>query len=122
MNVYILHYFTIYLVKILGIPRSVMSPMTGTNLFLLQLSETTNSRSDCRSSGRGQCVRTSSDGFSAATAVPNTSGNTLDGILSTEGAGVLRMLSDFDLLHDLSQRGTISGSVLTDNTDLKQKE
>uniref|UniRef100_A0A182KIQ7 Uncharacterized protein n=1 Tax=Anopheles christyi TaxID=43041 RepID=A0A182KIQ7_9DIPT len=41
----------------------------------------------------------------------------LHGILATERAGVLGVLGDFHLLHHLTQRSTISGTVFTDDSD-----
>lgn len=38
--------------------------------------------------------------------------------LSAEGAGVLGVLRDFDLLDHLPQRGTISGTIFTNDSDL----
>lgn len=38
--------------------------------------------------------------------------------LSTEGAGVLGVLGDFDLLHHLTQRGSVTGTIFTDDSDL----
>ena len=73
---------------------------------------------------------TSSDHLSALLAVPNTGAGSLHGVLAAESAGVtssmshrvttnLRaVLADFDLLHDLTKRRTISRSVLSANTDL----
>lgn len=37
---------------------------------------------------------------------------------STEGAGVFGVLSDFNLLDLLTDRGTVTGTILSDNTDL----
>lgn len=38
--------------------------------------------------------------------------------LAAEGAGILGVLRDFDLLDHLTQRGTITGTVLSDDSDL----
>lgn len=38
--------------------------------------------------------------------------------LSTEGAGVLGVLGDFDLLHHLTQGGTIAGTIFTNDSNL----
>jgi hypothetical protein len=54
-----------------------------------------------------------SPGDSASTAVPDSDYITSDGCLSTEVAEIARVLRDFELLNDLSQGGTISGSVLS---------
>lgn len=38
--------------------------------------------------------------------------------LSAESASVLAVLGDFDLLHHLTQRSTITGTILSDDSDL----
>ena len=43
---------------------------------------------------------------------------TLDGVLAAEGAGVAGVLRDFDLLHLLTERGTVTGTVLSGDADL----
>jgi hypothetical protein len=63
-------------------------------------------------------VSTTSSGLVATAAAPDTNGDTLDGVLTAEGASVGRVLGHFDLLDLLSQAGTITGTVLTSNADL----
>lgn len=55
-------------------------------------------------------VSTTSDGALARLAVPDTSSLSLDGNLTTEGAGVLGVLGDFHLLNLLSQGSTVTSS------------
>lgn len=60
-----------------------------------------------------QEVSTTSDDLVARLALPDTGDGTLDGVLAAEGAVVLGVLRDFDLLHDLTERRTVTGTVLT---------
>jgi len=58
-------------------------------------------------------VGATGDSLLARLAVPDTGGVTLDGVLAAEGAEVAGVLRDFDLLHLLTERGTITvGSLL----------
>ena len=43
-----------------------------------------------------------------------------DGHLSAESAGVLSVLADFNLLHLLTQRGTVTGTVLAHDSNLQE--
>jgi len=53
-------------------------------------------------------VGTAGNSLVARLAVPDTGGVTLDRVLAAEGAGVAGVLRDFDLLHLLTERGTIT--------------
>ena len=53
-------------------------------------------------------VGTTGDSLLAGSAVPDTSGVTLDGNLSAEGACVTGVLGDFHLLDLLTERGTVT--------------
>ena len=53
-------------------------------------------------------VGATGDSLLARLAVPDTGGVTLDGVLAAEGAEVAGVLRDFDLLHLLTERGTIT--------------
>ena len=58
-------------------------------------------------------VGATGDSLLARLAVPDTGGVTLDGVLAAEGAEVAGVLRDFNLLHLLTERGTITvGSLL----------
>lgn len=58
-------------------------------------------------------VGATGDSLLARLAVPDTGGVTLDGVLAAEGAEVAGVLRDFDLLHLLTEGGTIAvGSLL----------
>jgi len=64
-------------------------------------------------------VSTTGHGLLTTLALPDTNGSTLDSILTTEGTGVGGVLSDFHLLYGLSERGTITGTVFTGDSDYK---
>lgn len=88
------------------------------SLVLLDgLAETLDATLDCASRRRGEDVRTSGHGLSASLAVPDTRSLTLDRVLSAEHAQVRGMLRDLDLLHDLSQRRSVPGRVLSADSD-----
>lgn len=53
-------------------------------------------------------VGATGDSLVARLAVPDTGGVTLDRVLAAEGAGVAGVLRDFNLLHLLTERGTIT--------------
>ena len=65
-----------------------------------------------------QSISTPSITLVAWLAVPDTGSGSLHGSLSAELADVLGVLRDFHLLHLLTQRGTITGSVLSDDSNL----
>lgn len=66
----------------------------------------------------GPC--TSGEGLLTSTALPDSNDGSLHGVLSTESADVSRMLCDFHLLDILSEGSTITGSVLSGDTDLSR--
>jgi len=86
----------------------LFSTLDGLNLHLLQ-------SGNCRARGGGtrggQCVRSSGDGLLAALAVPDSSGLPLDVYFSAEVAFVLAVLRNLDLLAQLSEGGSVPGSV-----------
>jgi len=63
-------------------------------------------------------VSTADNLLVASGAGPDSGSLALHGVLTTEGALVLCMLGDLDLLEDLSERGTITGTVLANNAYL----
>ena len=118
------------LVEFLFQPSIEVQPIHILNLS--NFSETSDGRS-CRSGGRsaaviyisivllGFCtagvdirdsVGSSSYTLLAGSAVPDTSRVTLDRVLAAECACVFAVLADFDLLHLLTQRGTVARTVL----------
>jgi hypothetical protein len=58
-------------------------------------------------------VGATGDSLLARLAVPDTGGVTLDGVLAAEGAEVAGVLRDFNLLHLLTERGTITGVLVS---------
>src|SRR5262245_58261747 len=81
------------------------------------LAKTTDGRADGNSGGGGRGVGTAGDHTLATGAGPDADISTLNRILTAELAGVLGVLRDFSLADGLSQRGTITSSVLSDDTD-----
>lgn len=63
-------------------------------------------------------VSTSSNGLLAGLALPDSGRLPLDVGLSAEGARVLAVLSDFDLLHELTEGSSVADSVLSGNSNL----
>lgn len=92
-------------------------PILVFRLDLGDFPQTTQSRAHGSGGGSGDGVGTSSNSLPAALAVPDTGGVALDGGLSAEGAGVGSVLRDFHLLDLLTERGTISGTVLSGHAD-----
>lgn len=63
-------------------------------------------------------ISTTSNLLLAVTAFPYSDSSPLDCVAATEGAAILGMLANLNLLHDLPERRTISCGVLADNSDL----
>ena len=103
-----------------------------TNHLLLSLNlgtaKSLDRRSDSHGSGRSDSPSTSSDHLSALLALPNTHARSLHGVLATEGTSIATRQFDFlnvravlrnlNLLHNLTQRRTVSRSVLSANSNL----
>jgi hypothetical protein len=94
-------------------------------LFTLSLLSSSSRLSQSCDSGTGsdgshsaEDISTTSHDLFASLALPDTSCLSLNSSLTAESAAILGMLSDFHLLDDLSQGGTISGTVFTANSDL----
>ena len=76
----------------------------------------------------GHSPRTSSDHLSALLTLPNTHARSLHGVLATEGTSIATRQFDFlnvravlrnlNLLHNLTQRRTVSRSILSANSNL----
>lgn len=73
---------------------------------------------DGSSRGGAKSPGATSDGLVASLAVPDTNSLALDSVLAAEGARVLGVLRDLDLLDLSSERGTVSGTVLAGDADL----
>ena len=68
----------------------------------------------------GEGISTSCDFLIGSIAFPDTTGNSLDTVLTAEWRHVGSVLTDLELLHDLSEGGTISSSVLSADSDLSR--
>merc|ERR1719198_1762204 len=86
----------------------------------LHLPETGDRGADRDGRGGREDPGPTSDGLPAAlgAALPNPCGPPLHRVLSAEGALVLRVLLNQDLLHELTQGCAIAGTVLTDDSYL----
>lgn len=77
---------------------------------------------DCRPySDRCRSIKsvcTTSLGLVAGLALPDANHSALHRVFPAKAAEVFRVLTNFDLLDLLTQRGTITGAVLADNPDL----
>ena len=80
--------------------------------------QTPNGAPDGNGTGCGKCVGTSGHNLFAGLAVPNARAGSLDSGLSTKGAAIGGMLGDLNLTHELSERGTVTGSILSRNANL----
>ena len=69
-------------------------------------------------SSSGHLPAATSESLVASAARPDAGGLPLDGVLAAEGAVVLGVLKDLELLRDLTQRRAVAGSVLTGDADL----
>jgi hypothetical protein len=87
-------------------------------IFLCNSSKTIDSRSNRNGTGSRESVGTSGNDLAARLAVPNTSTRSLHTGLSAESTTIRRMLRNFNLAHQLSKRRTISGSILSRNSNL----
>ena len=70
------------------------------------------------SSGSGEHVSSAGNLAVGVLALPDASGDTLDALLSAEGADVLGPLGDFEFLDDLSEGGAVSATVLSTDANL----
>jgi hypothetical protein len=87
-------------------------------LEVLLLAEAADSGAGSGGSGGAVDVSATSDGDLALAALPDAGRLTLDGVGAAKGAVVLRMLSNLNLLDNLTEGGTVAGTVLTNNADL----
>ena len=87
-------------------------------LLLCDSSQTTNGAADRDGTGSRQSVCSSSQNFAARPAFPDSYASTLDGVLSAEDTPVRRVLRDLHLPDDLTECGTIPGSVLSSDSNL----
>jgi hypothetical protein len=67
---------------------------------------------------RGESVGTTCHHLATRLTVPNSSTRTFHRGLSTKGTAIRAVLRDFNLAHQLSECGTVSGSILSRNANL----
>jgi hypothetical protein len=87
-------------------------------LSVLQLLKTSDGTTHSRSGSSSELPASTSDLSLATSARPDASGLSSNGVLSAERASVGGMSRDLESLRDLSQRSTITGTILTCDTDL----
>lgn len=75
-------------------------------------------RSDGGSSRGAEGPSTTGHDLLAGTALPDADGLALDRVLAAESAGVLGVLRDLDLLDLATERGTVTGTVLSGDSNL----
>lgn len=88
------------------------------HLGLSQLTETSDGGSDGGSSRGAEGPSTTGNDLLAGTALPDADSLALDRVLAAESAGVLGVLRDFDLLDLTTERSTVTGTVLSGDSDL----
>ena len=99
-------------------PRLIASRFNHLYLQGRRLAETPDRTPNGGGSTGVQAIGTSGVAPLARPTGPDASGCPLHGSLSAEEADVLRVLGNFYLLHLLTERGTITGSVLSDDSNL----
>ena len=87
-------------------------------LTLCLLPKPSNSAPYSDSASSVQCISTASFHFAAVFATPNSNSFPLDRILSAEFIEVLAVLTDLHLLDLFPQTGTITGTILPNDTSL----
>lgn len=86
--------------------------------LFFKISQSSDGGSDGSRSDGSVDVGSSGDDLVALGTVPDSGGLSLHGLLSAERAGVAGVLCDFELLGHLTEGSTITGSVLSDDSDL----
>ena len=92
--------------------------LTDLSIIRLHFSQTRNIGSDRDRRGSGQRVGTSGNHLTARSAFPDSYASSLDGVLSAKDASVRGVLGDFHLFDQFTQSRTITGTVLSGDSDL----
>ncbi|EPY30044.1 large subunit ribosomal protein L37Ae [Strigomonas culicis] len=98
--------------------RSQEKKNENSSLVLGELAQTADGGADSAVIGRAQGVRAASDRLRAALAAPDADRLSAERELAAEGAEVLRVLGDLDLLGALTGVGTITGTVAAHHAHL----
>lgn len=96
--------------------RLICSICLGT--FSCHSPQTSNGTADSDGRSGREGVGASSNSLAARSAVPDSGVSSLDRVLSTEDTLVSRVLRDLDLSYKLTESRTVSGSVLSGDSDL----
>jgi hypothetical protein len=83
----------------------------------LHLAQTSNRRTYGDGGRRRQRVRPTGDDFTTRFAFPNADTSSLDVVFSTKGTMIRAVLTDFDLLDQLSECTTVTRTVLSGDSD-----
>lgn len=86
--------------------------------LLSKSSETHNGSLGGDGRGSGELISTTSDLLTGLLALPDADSGSLHGVFTAEGRHVGGVLTDLELLHNLSERSTISSTVLSADADL----
>ena len=84
----------------------------------MELTQTADSRADSGAVGRAQRVGTTGNGLAAGIAAPDADGLSAEGELTAEGAEVLGVLGDLELLGTLTGVGTIARTIAAHDAHL----
>lgn len=87
-------------------------------LLVFQFFQSSDRRLHCDGRSGVVCPGTTSHCFHAGATVPDPHGSSLHLGFAAEGASVLGMLADLNLLHHLPEGGAIAGPVFTHDPDL----
>ena len=87
-------------------------------LLVFQFLQSSDGRLHCDGRSRVVGPGPASHCLHAEATVPDANGSSLHLGLATEGARVLGVLADFNLLHHFPEGGTIAGPVFPDDPDL----
>ena len=87
------------------------------SLDLGHITETTDAGASSRRSSSSGHPGATSNNLAAATTLPDTNSGALHRVLAAEGAGVLGVLADFNLLDLLAGSAAVAGAVLADDSD-----
>ena len=84
----------------------------------MNLPQTSNIGPNSNSTGGTQTVSAPGNDLPTTLAAPDAHAGPLDGVLSAEGATVGGVLGDLDLTKELTEGGTVTGTVFSGDSDL----
>jgi hypothetical protein len=102
----------------MGIDSALIDGFVLLGVFRGHFSQATNGRSDGNGRRCRQRISATSDYFTARFAFPNTHIGSLDIVLAAKDATIGTVLGDFNLAYELAQCTTVTGTVLSSDSDL----